>query len=189
MIKQEINEFCNNWLNRANEIDSATLQGAFDKFFTLYVVYNRLYVETTYRLSNAGQVNLGNTFPDRKASINYVVQFLKSNHIDTEFNKDDNVIQAIEKLKEIIENNLFNIKLHLVTAEPQPEKDTELLKRMNSNRTDIRICAILEYVYSIRCNIFHAQKGYHIRQKKVLKPTIIVLEKMVGILLSKLNNG
>ena len=48
MIKQEINDFCNNWLQKANNIDSSNLQGAFDKFFTLYVVYNRLYVETTY---------------------------------------------------------------------------------------------------------------------------------------------
>tara|TARA_R110002033_G_scaffold43092_1_gene84562 strand:+ start:4081 stop:4647 length:567 start_codon:yes stop_codon:yes gene_type:complete len=188
MIKQEINEFCNNWLNKANNIDDSNLQGAFDKFFTLYVVYNRLYVETTYRLSNNGQVNLGNSFPDRKASINYVVQYLKSNHIDKEFKKDENVIKAIEKLKEIIKKNQFNIKLHLVTAEPQPEKDAELLKKMESNKTDIRICAILEYLYLIRCNIFHAQKGYNDRQIKVLKPTIKVLEKIIGILFTKLNN-
>lgn len=188
MIKQEINHFCNNWLNKAKNIDDTNLQGAFDKFFTLYVVYNRLYVETSYRLSNDGLVNLGNCFPDRKASINYVVQYLKSNHIDKEFKNDENVIKSIEKLKEIIKKNQFNIKLHLVTAEPQPDKDTELLKKMESNKTDIKICAILEYLYSIRCNIFHAQKGYNERQIEVLKPSITVLEKLIGILFLKLNN-
>jgi hypothetical protein len=188
MLKQEINVFCNNWLNKAANIECANIQGAFDKFFTLYVVYNRLYVETTYRLSNDGLVNLGNTFPDRKASINYVVQYLKSNNIDEEFKKDKNVIESIEKLKEIIRENQFNIKLHLVTGLPQPDQDLELLAKMESNKTDIRICSILEYLYLIRCNIFHAQKGFEDKQMIVLKPTIVILEKIISILIYKLNN-
>lgn len=187
-MKQEINKFCDNWLQKAKNIDSTNLQGAFDKFFTLYVVYNRLYVETTYRLYNQGLVNLGYTFPDRKASTNYVIEYLKSSHIDKEFKKDEAVIKAIEELKEIIKKNKFNIKLHLVTAEPQPEKDAELLKKLESNDTNTRIFGVLEYIYSIRCNIFHAQKAYIDRQINVLKPTIIILEKIIRILFTKLNN-
>lgn len=187
-MKQEINEFCNNWLQKAENIKGDNLQDYFDKFFTLFVVYNRLYVEMTYRLSNSGNVKLGNSFPDRKAAVDYSVQFLTSTRIDNAFKNDDNTVKAINDLKKIIVDKEFNIKLHLVTAEAQPKKDADLLKRMNSNQTNIRICAILDYIYSIRCNIFHAQKGYHNRQKKVLKPTIIILNKMIEILFIKLNN-
>ena len=189
MIRQEINDFSQNWLRKAENITGNDLQDHFDKFFTLYVVYNRLYVEATYRLANNGHIKLGSTFPDRKASINYTVQYLTCKKIDALFQNDKVVLKAIDDLKKIIEKNQFNIKLHLVTAQPQPDKDADLLKRMKSSSTDIRICGIVEFIYSIRCNIFHAQKSYNGRQKKVLRPTIIILNKIIEILFQELNNG
>lgn len=187
-MKQEINQFCKNWLLKYEAISENDLQSYFDKFFTLYVVYNRLYVEASYRLANSGKITLRGTFPDRKASIDYTIQFLTSKKIDSAFQENENVIKSIKELKEIIEKSDFNIKLHLVSGEPQPEKDADLLSRMNSNSTNIRIASVLEFVYSTRCNIFHAQKGYQERQKKILAPTIIILEKLVKLLLEQLQN-
>jgi Uma2 family endonuclease len=43
----------------------------------------------------------------------------------------------------------------LVTGNPQRQKDLELLSRLRSTSRDDRANAILELIYSIRCNMFH----------------------------------
>ncbi len=69
MINQEIQSFCENWIAKANAYENDNLQHVFDKFFTLFVVYNRLYVEATFRMSNKGEINIRNrnSFPDPQA--------------------------------------------------------------------------------------------------------------------------
>ncbi len=191
MLNQEISKFCTEWLNKSHEIDDTKLSGLFDKFFTLYVVYNRLYVETTFRMANNGQINLNNrnTFPDDKAAKVYVIQYLTGNKINEEFQADQECVTAIESLKIIIQENKLNIKLHQITGIPDRGKDLELLEKLESNKIDTKIRGITEYIYSIRCNIFHAQKGYHNQQKIVLRPINILLEKLIKILFEKLKNN
>lgn len=190
MINQEIGNFCENWINKAKEYDNGNLQHVFDKFFTLFVVYNRLYVEATFRMSNKGEINIQNrnSFPDSQAAKHYVIQYLNSSAIDDEFNADESCIQAIERLKEIIRNHEFNIKLNMVTGIPERQKDLDLLTKLESNHTDRRIKAIADFLYSIRCNVFHAQKGYVQTQIEVLNPVNIILMKLIELLFEKLKN-
>lgn len=190
MIKQEIKIFCENWIEKANEYDNDNLQNVFDKFFTLFVVYNRLYVEATFRMSNRGEINIRNrnTFPDPQAAKNYVIQYLTSNSINNAFNANDNCLQAIERLKEIIRNQEFNIKLNMVTGIPEREKDLELLAKIESNHTDKKIKAIADFIYSIRCNVFHAQKEYIQNQINVLNPVNTILYELIDLLFKKLES-
>lgn len=190
MLKQEIKEFCSNWLEKANGLSDDTLSGVFDKFFTLYVVYNRLYVETTFRLANNGQINLTNrrSFPDSKAAKKYVSQFLGSNKIHTEFEKEI-FENAISSIINILENHLFYIKLHQVNGIPQPDEDDKLLKKLKSNNVGKRIDGILDYIYSVRCNVFHAQKGYQVGQLEVLNPANILLKRLIELLIKKLDEN
>jgi hypothetical protein len=191
MINQEIRSFCENWIAKANAYENNNLQHVFDKFFTLFVVYNRLYVEATFRMSNNGEINIRNrnSFPDPQAAKHYVIQYLTSNSINEAFNADENCLQAVERLKAIIRNHEFNIKLNMVTGIPEREKDLELLSKMESNHTDRKIKAIADFIYSIRCNVFHAQKGYVQNQINVLNPVNTVLNKLIDLLFAKLKNG
>ncbi|MDP2526593.1 hypothetical protein [Maribacter dokdonensis] len=190
MINQEIKNFCENWIEKTKAYSNDNLQDVFDKFFTLFVVYNRLYVEATFRMSNKGQINIQNrnSFPDPQAAKNYVIQYLNSNAIDDAFNADENCLHAIERLKDIIRNHEFNIKLNMVTGNPERDKDLELLSKMEANHTDRKIKAIADFIYSIRCNVFHAQKGYVQNQINVLNPVNTILIKLIELLFDKLKN-
>ncbi len=190
MMNQEIVNFCQNWIEKSEAYNDNNLQDVFDKFFTLFVVYNRLYVEATYRMSNQGKINIRNrnSFPDSQAAKNYAIQYLTSRTINEAFNNDRNCLVAIERLKEIIRNQEFNIKLDIVTGIPERSKDLELLTKLEAASIDRKIKAIADFIYSIRCNVFHAQKGYRPNQIHVLNPVNILLRKMIDLLFDKLRN-
>jgi len=141
-------------------------------------------------MSNKGEINIQNrnSFPDPQAAKNYVIQYLNSNSINDAFNADENCVHAIERLKDIIRNHEFNIKLNMVTGIPEREKDLELLSKMESNHTDRKIKAVADFIYSIRCNVFHAQKGYVQNQINVLNPVNTILMKLIDLLFDKLKN-
>ena len=189
-MNQEISNFCTSWLTKSRTYDSNNLQGAFDKFFTLFVVYNRLYVELTFRLSNKGLINLINrkTFPDANAAKVYSVEYLTSTVLNNAFDSSPDCLIAIEELKNIIRNNTFNIKLNMVTGVPMPDKDSDLLSALESSNTANRMKAITDYLYSVRCNTFHAQKGYTNDQIELLRPICILLEKIIELIFDKLRN-
>jgi hypothetical protein len=65
-LNQDFKDFVRNWLNKADCIVLADSSTYFDKFFTLYVVYNRLYAEVTFTLARAGQIDISKwtSFPD-----------------------------------------------------------------------------------------------------------------------------
>jgi hypothetical protein len=189
-MNQEIRNFCNSWIAKANGYENDSLQHVFDKFFTLYVVYNRLYVEATFRMSNRQEINIRNrnSFPDSQAAKSYVIQYLTSNAINNAFNADESCLVALDRFKEIIRNHEFNIKLNMVTGIPEREKDLELLAKMDSTNTNGKINAVADFVYSIRCNVFHAQKGYVNNQMNVLNPVNTILSKLIEMLFDKLEN-
>ncbi len=189
-MNNESIQFCNNWLGKAKLYTEDNLEHNFDKFFTLFVVYNRLYAEVTFKLSRKGEINLEKrtTFPDAQAAKDYVEKYLKSSFINTEITKDENCTKALASLKEIIRNKIFWIKLDMVTGEPDPEKDKVLLNDLESNYTSKKVKAILDIIYSIRCNVFHAQKGYDEDQKVILRSINILLKKIIDLLFEKLKN-
>lgn len=75
----------------------------------------------------------------------------------------------------------------MVTGERQPEKDEELLQDLESQNSHKRAKAILDVLYSIRCNMFHAHKGLREVQQKLLGPVICVLRKLVVVLHARLS--
>tara|TARA_B100000749_G_C18008522_1_gene294257 strand:- start:215 stop:448 length:234 start_codon:yes stop_codon:yes gene_type:complete len=76
----------------------------------------------------------------------------------------------------------------MVTGNPERDKDLELLSKMEANHTDRKIKAIADFIYSIRCNVFHAQKGYVQNQINVLNPVNTILIKLIELLFDKLKN-
>jgi hypothetical protein len=77
----------------------------------------------------------------------------------------------------------------MVTGNSQRKKDLELLSRLRSNATDDRANAILELIYSIRCNMFHGHKGFNKVQIPLLEPSIVLLRSVIVLLRDELANA
>jgi len=188
MLSTEFFDFCDNWIQKADGYSTNSLQECFDKFFTLFVVYNRLYVEATFLLHRKRKINILRriSFPDSDAAKSYVLKYLGSGHFISFLENDEAVTKAINDLKQILDKGHFYIKLHMVTGKRQRDKDVELLNRLRSNSRNTRAEAILDVLYSVRCNMFHGNKGFHEFQTVLLIPCILILNKVTKVLFEKL---
>lgn len=189
MLSSEFQYFYKSWLQKADQYGDADLKQCFDKFFTLFVVYNRLYAEATFTLARKGRINLANrsSFPDSKAAKYYVQQYLGSANLLSKLEDNDESKQAIETIGNLIEDRIFNIKLDMMTGSSQREADLKLLESLNSTNKLQRAHAILDIIYSIRCNMFHGHKGFTEIQVDILRPTIVILENIIKALYGKLS--
>jgi hypothetical protein len=75
-----------------------------------------------------------------------------------------------------------------LTGNSIPQKDQELLSKLDSNNCNDQISGILEFIYQIRCNMFHGRKGYEPVQELLLEPVLYFLHKIVLALFNKLQN-
>jgi hypothetical protein len=190
MLSSEFQGFYDDLLEKALRYNDDNLKECFDKFFTLFVVYNRLYAETTFVLARKGAINLRNrtSFPDSQAAKHYVHQYLGTNRIWAALQDDISSRQAIDNIVNIIDNRVFAIKLDLISGESKREEDAKLLESLKSTSHDLKVEAILDIIYSIRCNMFHGHKGFHQVQTQILFPVNRILERVVILLHGQLAN-
>lgn len=190
-INSEFRRFIESWRHKAAEIELTDLNSHFDRFFTLYVVYNRLYAEATFILARDGQLNLSNRtyFPDKEAATCYIAQYLGSGFLLRALDDEPCTKHALKTIEELIERNEFSIILDMVTGNRQRDKDEELLNALRSDNRSVRATAILETIYAIRCNMFHGHKEFHPIQTTLLTPIIFIMEKLIPLLREKIENG
>ncbi len=190
MLSPEFNEFYKSWLEKAEQYNNYDLRDYFDKFFTLYILYNRLYAEATFVLARSGGIDLSKmtSFPDSKAAKEYVLQFLGSEKLLSVLEGDPESKRAMETIGSLIEEERFHIKLDMVDGRPQKDKDLELLKSLRSRSGNKRARAVLDTIYSIRCNMFHSHKGFHQIQVEILTPVTLILRKVVELLYQELSS-
>ena len=186
-LSPELTQFCLNWQEKA-EACGDDLQGCFDKFFTLYVVFNRLYAEATFRLARRGCFTLQGRFPDAKCAQSYVLQFCGATRLIRAWQNDPETAAALTRIAAQLREGRFGLKLDMVTGARQPEADRRLLNAMESPSQDCRAKAYLEALYSIRCNMFHGHKGFEPIQITLLQPALVLLESTIGVLRQTLLN-
>jgi hypothetical protein len=185
----ELRNFIENWLTKADKIYLSSLETYFDKFFTLYVVYNRLYAEATFSLARMGRVDMANKdhFPDVEAATNYILQFLSARYFVSQIIEDKKSDIALKEIVQLIRDESFYIKLDMVTGNKQRNSDLELLEELESENKATKGKAILETIYSIRCNMFHGHKGFEPVQAQILSPVIVLLRKIIDLLKGRLD--
>lgn len=192
-LSQEFSEFYTSWLQKANQYTDNDIRSCFDKFFTLFVVYNRLYAEATFRLAQTegSGISLDNwdNFPDSVAAKEYLANYLGARNLISGLVSDPNCVTALETLEQLLQNQRFNIKLNLLTGNPQPNEDSELLTKLRSRGCAEKALAVLDTIYSIRCNMFHGHKGFHEVQLELLVPITVLLERMCFLLWRKLSRN
>lgn len=189
MLSPEFQDFYRSWLQKADQYGDADLKQCFDKFFTLFVIYNRLYAEVTFNLARAGRIRLRGwySFPDSTAAKSYVQQYLGSANLLSKLEDNEESKKAIDTISNLVEDGIFNIKLDMVTGNSQRETDLKLLNSLKSTNKWKRAYAILDIIYSLRCNMFHGHKGFNKVQIDILKPTIIILDRIIKGLYEKLS--
>ena len=181
----EFENFCAAWIDKATRHSE---YDCFDKYFSLFVAYNRLYAQATLVLAGRGQIKLDNRrfFPDAQAATDYVIQYLGASEFLAQIDNDANANNALATLAHLIENEEFYIRLDMVTGNRQLDKDGELLTELRSTNKTERASAILQALYSIRCNMLHGHKGFNEIQCKLLCPALVLLSKTIAILRTKL---
>ena len=189
-LPAEFEAFYANWTAKAAAYIDESATSYFDRFITQFVLYNRLYVEATARLSaTAGsgiQLEGRDSFPDGPAAKAYVSQFLTANYLVDALEGDPECLEAISELKRILREHQFFVRLHPVSGARQPNEDIALLGRLESTGRADKAGAILEFIYSIRCNLMHGQKDFSEDQVLLLRPTTILLTKVCNLLYEKL---
>ncbi|MDP2682598.1 MAG: hypothetical protein Q8P28_07320 [Deltaproteobacteria bacterium] len=184
--------FIDRWLEKAEAIQLSQddLASYFDKFFTLFVVYNKLYMEATFKMWQDGRLKLPepgkNNFPDTNAATRYLLKFLDPKIIIQNLTSTINTNSAINNLMDILENGSFYVLLKAPDMVGDRQADEILLKKMTSCDEKKKAEAILEFIHAIRCNTFHGSKSYSQDQIEVLAPCIKILEKLIPMLREEL---
>jgi hypothetical protein len=186
-------QFIRDWTTKAESIQlrDHDLASYFDKFFTLFVIYNRLYTEATFTLWRDGRVeppDPDRLFPDSKAAKFYVGQFLHGPTMLNSLEAESESRSAIREMEHILEDGHFFVLLRGLEAEGCRENDEDLLERLRSPRPWKRAEAVLEFVHAIRCNTFHGSKEFDRVQIQVLKPCIAVVAHLNRLLFDKLQS-
>lgn len=183
-VSAELDRFCRRWLAKAKTYPTDDVAGAFDQFFTLYVAFNRLYAEATFRLARRKQCTLedGRPFPDSKAAREYVVQYCRAKTLTRSWEDNEDTRVALGQIADHLRHRRFALKLHMLTGEPNPEADVKLLADLESRGSNVHAKAGLEVLYAIRCNMFHGHKGFEPIQIELLRPAISLLESTIEVL-------
>lgn len=185
MLNSEFQRFSDEWLQRAKAYTGRDQNEHYDKFFTLFVVFNRLYSEATFALQRAGEIGLQRNRPppDKKGATEYTLDFIGIDDFERLYK--ESLEHYVTTVATLIAEERFYIQLSLPEGERQPEKDRELLNKLrNSGKT--RALAILELIYSIRCNLFHGNKAFQPIQIELLRPVNCILEHVTVALYQKL---
>lgn len=182
MMKPSLIDFYNNWSKKAQGIDTATLGGMYDKYITLFVIYNNLYNQVPPKLA-AGGFPLPKKIYDNKAATEYVVNFLGAKAILEAYshNKNEGDIEAII---EVIRNEEFYIKIK--NGLRQRNEDLLLLADLESKNNVTKATAVLQVIYHVRCNLFHGEKDFQEYQRKLVQPLINLLSTLISTLYKSL---
>jgi hypothetical protein len=133
-----------------------------------------------------GKKQLRGNIPDSLAAKKYVHEYLGTDLIWNCLQNDRSSIEAVRKIRVLLENDVFMIKLDRLNGQPIQEGNYVLLQNLISENPRIRVAALLDIIYSIRCNMFHGHKDFETIQAEILIPVTIILNKLTFLLYEKM---
>jgi hypothetical protein len=183
----QFEDFYQNWLRKADSYTNDSLENHFDKFISLFIIYNFFYLEIKRKLA-LSEASIGKNVTEKTLATVFVVQYLKASRFINLLLDDEQRKGCLSEICAIIENESFYI-IHSTGGEPLVDSDKRLLKKLKSNEKQEKSVAILSLFYHIRCNLFHGRKGFEEEQKKLLVPMNILLRKIIEIIYDNLKNS
>ena len=190
---ERIEEFCAAWIARAGEADTRHIAGVFDRFFALWVVYNRLYEAAARTLAQechdwaSAFVRRNQPFrplPDRMSATRGVILFCGRQRLAAAIAQHDGCSRMLEATLQAIDSGLLFLNEDYQTGEPDYAKDRELVGHVRKGDPG----ALLELLYQARCNLFHGQKAYSEVQRPLLEGMIEVLVVTIEQVRASLRN-
>jgi hypothetical protein len=183
-------KFNHQWYDKISKYKTDNLADIFDKFTTLFEIYNKIYntvrvvLKETEELGNVVNLRYRNkklqTIEDKSAATDCISHYLKLNGAQI----NELIKSEIDTFKTIIQDKRFYINTK--NGEGQPEKDQELLDGLNSEDEQTQLLSILMILYFLRCNLVHGEKDYIQSQKEILLPAINCLTVLNKTLMEKL---
>ena len=184
MITPYFVEHYNNWNTKVNGITGDDLGSIFDRYMTLFVIYNNLYNEVPAALIVKG-IPVPNQIYDIKKATEYVVKFLGASEILNNLH-DNNCDADVQTIIDIIHNEEFHIKLN--HGQHHRNEDLKILKNLRSANDANKAVALLQVCYYVRCNMFHGSKDFHDRQRRLLMPLTNIMRATIVQLFNALSN-
>ena len=196
-----LESFCDRWFKKARDYNTNNLAECFDKFSTLYTIYNRVYQEVSFYMMRKQKSTGKNIFQiifppkkpfapfsDKLSATQYVLQYYDKKKLQQEISVDADCRESIDKLVKFIEEGIFYFHLDYNTGLPDTKTDQRLAN--DSKLYDPK--AILCLIYQARCNMFHGEKEFIVTQRNLLISLNALLEfitlKVYEKLLSDLKN-
>ena len=173
------------WLNKAALClqHSTDIPVAFEKFFSLFVAFNIMYSHAAIRLQEP------NTREDKKHATRTFALWVGHERILAKLVNPGTADDLTVLPSLILRDGPFFL-FWKPNARGVPERDMsknrQLCQRLGSNQPVVRAEAILEYLYLVRCNIFHGTKALEASQNEILQPSIRCLEQIVELGMEKL---
>lgn len=182
-MSEDTKEFIVNWEFKLSQIQGETLNDVYDRFTSLYTIYNRLYNEAFRFLKEKKRLTKKNYSDFDKATI-IVVEFISSKAI-IESIKNNKNLGEIDAVCKLIENKVFYINLN--NGQPREEIDEQLLNNLKSTDIEIKAKAITSLIYKIRCNMVHGYKDFQEYQRLIVEPVSILLKDIIEAFKTELN--
>ncbi len=182
-MTSQFQQFCNNWLEKADRYTGGTLADHIDQFTTLYAVFNAAFLEAMKRQALAGGI-IAVDFRANKAATEYLVQYLGSDYLLNGLFEDRVHRNNLSRICRILETGHFPVIRHWGC--PQPDLDLKLLNAVRSIRKTEKAVAILNLFFHIHCNLFQVEQASEHRQKALLHYVNQLLRKTVELIGNKL---
>lgn len=182
MLNTYLSNFVGSWVAKANRYKRATLSGAFDRFFSLFVPFNSLYQAAVDKLISEGRV-LESEATDRKSATIHTIEFLGAELLEGHLKmhcRDE--LQAVVKL---IEDGTFYVSTNRKTGMPDHNADKLLIDAIKSGEGKDFCEGIMNLLYLTRCNMFHGSKEFTHIQIKILVPLSSILAQVIQLLLAR----
>jgi hypothetical protein len=175
-------DFCQRWLDKAASYDTTILADAFDKYFTLFVVFNYLYAYMAPKVKDIktrDRLMATQIFPE-VVGYEYLYKLIWNDP-----SKDD-----IDTLRNLIRpDGEFYLISDRETNLADNKKNEDLYKRLGDPSHNVAVKALLEYLYLVRCNMVHGSKEYDNYQLQILQPCIRCLELVVQVGLKRIKEN
>jgi hypothetical protein len=203
-INQQYKQLYKRWIEKAeqyNEVIQASsdckkrCEALIDKFFTLYVVYNALYNEVNASLERDQKIQIKNRRAEEEKAVENVILFLSVKKLFSKISEDPASRTSITRLEKIMEEGIksrrnsygdLRICYHSNGIYDEDGDKNLQSKFSQKNKPDIYVKGILEFIYHIRCNLFHGKKEINAIQEAILSPSVILLETIVNIVYDEL---
>src|SRR5688572_24166509 len=99
-------DFCERWMIKASSYGTDSLSDCFDKFFTLFVVYNALYDDVSKKMFAGNKISK-NKLTDRKSATENAPGFIGHSFLAKSLKENVYTELAIQKIVRLIDCGEF----------------------------------------------------------------------------------